>query len=87
MLCGCATNKAFQEKRIEQKTELFTVYENREDLQGYRREEILQRFGQPDLTKESSVYENVVTIWYYKDIYYNTTITFVNDIVTEVEYR
>ena len=86
ILCGCAVNIGLRERDIEKKTNLFKVYQNKENLEGYTKTEILLRFGKPDLTQESSIHDNKITVWYYKDIYYNLKITFVNDIVTEVEY-
>ena len=87
ILCGCAANKALKERSVEEKTNLFNAYENKENVEGYTQREILRKFGEPDLTEESSVYDNTVTVWHYKDIYYNLKVTFVNEIVTEIEYH
>jgi hypothetical protein len=88
-LCGCAAKRAKipKETAPKEKSELFTIYERKEDLEGFTQEELLNRLGEPYSSSESIDYDNKVTVWYYKDIYYDIKITFVNGIAYEVEYN
>ena len=88
-LCGCAAKrmKIPIEETPKEKSELFTIYENKENLEGFTQEELRERLGEPYSSSESTSYDNKITVWYYKDIYYDIKITFVNGIAYEVEYK
>ncbi|MBN2119473.1 MAG: hypothetical protein JW734_00270 [Candidatus Omnitrophica bacterium] len=82
IICGCAAKTT----RVDQSRNLVEVYDQRENLEGYSSEQILKRFGRPQSREKTFVHKTPLIHWYYKNLYANMKITFVNGIVYEVEY-
>ena len=80
---GCVSNSS-TEKQL---THFIGAYNTQEDLEGLTKQQVIDRFGKPDFTKTSSMYDNRKDIWAYINIYGNIKLTFINGVVIGVEYN
>jgi len=62
-------------------------YQQKENLQGYTKSQILRRFGKPSFKKVESRNGLRIEYWIYQNIYAYMKITFIKGIVTKVEYK
>ncbi|RKY27792.1 MAG: hypothetical protein DRP61_03390 [Candidatus Omnitrophota bacterium] len=83
-IIGCSYY--YQQKR-EILQNLASAYQNRENLQGYTKTQILRKFGKPQLRKSYLKNELKIETWVYQNIYSFIEITFIKGVVTKVIYK
>ena len=81
---GCSY---YHQQKREILQNLASVYQNRENLQGYTKTQILRKFGKPQIRKSYLKNGLKIETWIYQNIYCLMEITFIKGIVTKVIYR